>query len=348
MDAPMLVSMALIWGFTIATVEAVALIIRAQGPGQPEVPIGATPADGVVGVAMFRSVRVEKNDHDPRFGRIVVIEAEPGDRSAPPRRCRPTLLGRVVVVPLFVERDGDRGRWTQAEIAQTLALLIRSGVWIEREAIRYRAPVNLEVADGYIVAADETPRPQQAIDFDVEGDRVRPVEVNESVELVASCSRAVARLDLGAGVADLASLLDRLERRIDADRIAWLILPRSAGQSQAIQESISGIPAGRLAICYAREAEFVGALSGPAFVDPVSVVHELLHLFGASDKYGIPLDAFPHASVTRWDVMRLDDERLSRLRIDPLTAREVGWPAEAAGERPTPAGSVRGTKRASG
>ena len=65
--------------------------------------------------------------------------------------------------------------------------------------------------------------------------------------------------------------------------------------------------------------------TGPPFTDPVTIVHEVLHLFGASDKYGVPLRSFAPKSVTHREVMRLDEESLIRLRIDPLTAREIGW-----------------------
>jgi hypothetical protein len=80
-----------------------------------------------------------------------------------------------------------------------------------------------------------------------------------------------------------------------------------------------------LALCYAREANFPEPLRRPPFTDPVTVVHELLHLFGATDKYALPLDAFPPGSVTSRDVMRLDSSRLDRLRIDRATAAEIGW-----------------------
>ncbi len=46
---------------------------------------------------------------------------------------------------------------------------------------------------------------------------------------------------------------------------------------------------------------------------------------GATDKYGVPLSAYPSGAVTAHDVMRLDRTRLARLRVDPLTAVEVGW-----------------------
>ena len=49
----------------------------------------------------------------------------------------------------------------------------------------------------------------------------------------------------------------------------------------------------------------------------MTVVHELLHLFGATDKYGRSLRDVPPGTVTSRDVMRLSETRLSRLRIDP-------------------------------
>jgi hypothetical protein len=82
-----------------------------------------------------------------------------------------------------------------------------------------------------------------------------------------------------------------------------------------------------LAVCYLREASFPEPLprNASARVDPVTVVHELLHLFGASDKYGHPLREFEPGTVTRHEVMRLSESRLSRLRIDERSARELGW-----------------------
>jgi hypothetical protein len=126
-------------------------------------------------------------------------------------------------------------------------------------------------------------------------------------------------------------------------------MPRASGQSVAILEEISGIPGVHLAVCYAQEADFAGPLAGPPYLDPVSLVHELLHLFGASDKYGVPLEDFPAGWVTSRDVMRLDEERLGRLRIDRLTAREVGWPdrgeAGAPAQAETPGATARGRTR---
>src|SRR3954452_17369950 len=76
---------------------------------------------------------------------------------------------------------------------------------------------------------------------------------------------------------------------------------------------------------YSREQTLPAPLGGPTFPDPVTFVHEVLHLFGASDKYGVPLRTFPAQTVTERDVMRLNVESLSRLRVDPATAREIGW-----------------------
>ena len=79
------------------------------------------------------------------------------------------------------------------------------------------------------------------------------------------------------------------------------------------------------AVSYAREANFPEPLRHPPYTDPVTIVHELLHLFGASDKYGVSLRSFPPKSVTTREIMRLDEPSLSRSRIDPLTAAEIGW-----------------------
>src|SRR5690606_23118862 len=113
---------------------------------------------------------------------------------------------------------------------------------------------------------------------------------------------------------------------------AWLLFPRSAGQSWAVSEADLGLPGVSLGVCYARETKFSAALDRRPFSDPVSIVHELLHLFGATDKYGVPLKDFPAGSVSRRDVMRLDFETLGALRIDPLTAAEIGWRGKAAGD----------------
>ncbi len=80
-----------------------------------------------------------------------------------------------------------------------------------------------------------------------------------------------------------------------------------------------------LAVCYPRESSFPEPLTGSPRVDPVTVVHEMLHLFGATDKYGRSLRDFAPGSVSSREVMRLSETRLSRLRIDPSTAEEIGW-----------------------
>ncbi len=93
----------------------------------------------------------------------------------------------------------------------------------------------------------------------------------------------------------------------------------------AIPDDLTELIGVSLALCYAREANFPEPLHRPPYTDPVTVVHELLHLFGASDKYAVPLSSFPPGSVTSRDVMRLDSSRLERLRIDRATAAEIGW-----------------------
>ena len=86
-----------------------------------------------------------------------------------------------------------------------------------------------------------------------------------------------------------------------------------------------------LGVCFSREASFPEPLQGPGRVDPTTVAHELLHLFGATDKYGQPLRSFPPGSVSSRDIMRLNHDQLTRMTIDSLTASEVGWSPILAG-----------------
>ena len=123
-----------------------------------------------------------------------------------------------------------------------------------------------------------------------------------------------------------------------------------AGRSGAIGAERFRLPGGGLALCYARESNASAPLVGLPYVDPATLAHEFLHLFGASDKYGTPLRSFPDRSVTSRDIMRLDRDRLGSLRIDPLTASEIGWSRVGlvAGTKPpgviagmTPGGSLK-------
>lgn len=291
------------------------------------------PADGAVEIEPIADVAGVANPRDPRFQRITSLGA--GGISCrlrrPPRPGR-RLLGKVVVQSIFVGRDGER--WSDAEIAKAMAAVLRAGEWIERQAIDRGAAVNLAVAGAYLDTADARPREAVAIEFVTEGRDTVPDEAEPDRHALSSVSHAVADLGLGSFV----EVCRALEARVAADAVAWLVHVRAAGRSRALDETICGVPGINLAVCHAREDDFPGPLGGPPFPDPITFVHELLHLFGATDKYGVPLGDFPRGSVTERDIMRLDIESLARLRIDPLTAREIGW---SVADRPRPPSPAR-------
>ena len=224
----------------------------------------------------------------------------------------------MALISLFVE-TGGRG-WTDLEISQGHRALERAGVWIEREAIRREVPVNLVLPSTYLRAELPEIGPI-AIGFKLEGEGFGPMELGATERYLGMGSLAASRL----GFTDLIECVATINGRIDADSHAWLLHLRGAGRSLAIPSDESPLPGIGLAVCYSREASFPepGRIGGR--VDPLTVVHELLHLFGASDKYGVDLGEFTDGSVTRNDVMRMDHESLSRLRVDDLTAREIGW-----------------------
>jgi hypothetical protein len=289
-------------------------------PSRP--PAGARPADGVVDVVAMSRVEGAPIPTDPRWRRFVGLERDPLESIgvAPLSPRVPPLLGRVALISVFVGRDGRA--WTDPEIVRAHQSLLRAGLWIERQAVRRGAPVNLSLADTFFRVEDESNDPVE-VAYSDEGDDVGPMETEAATKHVTGVSRAAARL----GFVDVVDLLGRINSRVEGDARVWLIHLRRSGRSLAIPASECDVSGVGLAICFAREASFPEPLPGAGRVDPTTVVHELLHLFGASDKYGVSLGSYPPGWVTSRDVMRLDHQSLSRMTIDPMTASEIGWGA---------------------
>jgi hypothetical protein len=220
---------------------------------------------------------------------------------------------------MFVGRFGKG--WSGEEIRMAHDALLRAAAWIEREAIRHGAALNIDLADTDFVADDWGPDEGVEVAFvpGMGGDV--PFESHAADKALRAFSRAASHM----GFAGAAELIAETCGRVEADARVWVLHPRSAGLSFALAEVDTRWPGASLAVCYAREASFPEPLERPPFPDPVTYAHELLHLFGASDKYGVPLSTFPPGSVSSRDVMRLGHERLSQLRIDRRTAEEIGW-----------------------
>lgn len=307
--------------------EAASLWALARTSKRSTPPPGAKPADGVVEVIPMASVEGEPNPASPRFRRFSRLGPRPGEPALVRRLpdSRPALLGRVALISVFVGRDGSA--WTDEEIVRGHAALERAGLWIEREAARHGARANIGLADAYFQVEDPEVDDVE-VAFANEGDDVGPMEAHASTKAVVAASRAAATL----GFADVVDLIGRVDRRVDADARVWLFHVRRAGRSLAIPAAECEVTGVGLAVCFSREASFPEPLAGSARVDPTTVVHELLHLFGATDKYGVALRSFRPGSVSSRDIMRLNHDQLARMTIDPLTASEVGWePAERPG-----------------
>ncbi len=290
----------------------------------PRVLNDSRPADGEVGMAPMAAVRGEPNPHDPRFRRFVGREPSPADAGLvrleprPGGRPTPPLLGRVVLISIFLGRDGKA--WSDAEIAEAHDALVRAGRWIEREAIRWDAPVNVDLADTYFAAEDDTPDDVE-VNFVPQGEQMHPQEGQATLKALTAATRAAGRL----GFRDAVDLVGRINPRVEADARVWLLHPRRAGCSLAVPLDTTELAGVSLAVCYAREANFPEPLTHAPRPDPVTFAHEALHLFGAEDKYGRSLRSFPRGSVTARDIMRLNEMPLARYRIDALTASEIGW-----------------------
>jgi hypothetical protein len=310
-------------GVNALVAEAASLRSIGRRPNSPRPPEGARPADGVVDLAIMSAVEAPPLSSDPRWRRFSRLAEEPSRLPDVARlnQANPSLLGRVTLISVFVGRDGRP--WSDLEIAQAHESMISAGLWIEREASRRDAPVNLGLADTFFQVEDEFEELVE-VAFSAEGDDFGPMEANASTKGIVGASRAAARL----GFVDVVDLMERINPRVEADVRIWLFHLRRAGRSLAIPASEGEVSGVGLAVCYSREASFPEALTGRGRVDPTTVAHELLHLFGASDKYGVSLRTFSPDSVSSKDIMRLNFESLARMRIDTLTASEIGWGPE--------------------
>lgn len=301
--------------------EVLLLLREMAHPRSSPPPRDTRPPDGRFELRTLAGVEATANRRDARFSRFERFGTEPGlDAAAEGRVASAALGGRVLIVSLFVGRYGQA--WEDEEIAAACRALGRVAEWVEREAARWNARVNVDLCDTYF-AADDPEDPDVVVQFLPEGDHQGPFEAQADAKTIASASRAA----LALGFADIEALMRAVHRRADADWVVWMVHPRAAGRSLAIPVPDSPVPGVALAVCYAREASFPEPIAQPPFPDPTTYAHEMLHLFGASDKYKKPLSAFAPGLVSDRDIMALYQRSLPRLRVDRLTASEIGWEA---------------------
>jgi hypothetical protein len=271
-------------------------------------------------IAPVEGVQRKPNKARPSFGRFVRFSSQPDHASETRASSSPasSFTGRVVLVSFFLGKRGKR--WDDQEVSRVLASLDRASSWMEKEAARWSADLAIALADTYFEAADATDRDVE-IEVVTETYQMGLFEAHSVEKTLASVTRASATLGF-EGVADW---LDRTGARVDADHVVWLIHPREAGRSHAMPQERSLLEGARVAICYGQEADFPAPAKGPVSGDSVTIAHEILHLFGATDKYDTGLDTFPRGTVSPQDIMRLEQESLARLRVDQLSATELGW-----------------------
>lgn len=335
----------LIIGAILLIVVGVALLVRARmtrtqgrpadaeelSAGPRQLPLDSSAPDGEVGTLAIDGIVADPPIEGLKFRRFVALEPKGGE--LPFRSFRiwgrryPPLLGRVAIVSVFIGRDGRA--WSNDELVAAHRALHRAGAWIEREAIRWQVAMNLDLAEGYFTHVEEDLDNEVAIFRPDEWGSTCLPDPDAESRILGILGRAAGKL----GFKDPVDLLGRIGRRIEADQVVWLLHIRRAGKSIALPSDVTGIPGVAVATCFAQEEDFEAPMARPAFPDPITFVHELMHLFGATDKYDQSLSSFPKGTVSERDIMVLGIESLSRLRVDPLTAVEIGW-ASSPSERP--------------
>ena len=293
------------------------------GVGQAAVPQrDPLVPDGKIAIRAVSGYNIAPNRADTRFGRYEALP-QPGTIAPVPRPERPRsrLSGRVVISTIFV--SSEYRPWTDEEIGRSLTAVERACRWLEREAIRWKASVKLEVAGGYFALPSE-PFEEPDINLADQGHDLGLVAIGEWEWILKGLNHAVPAL----GATDFVAFIEAVEQEFEeADEVVWLVFPRQAGRSFALprHEALTG--GANLAVCYAVDSNFPEPLRGAEpRVDPATIAHEFLHLFHASDKYGKRLDRFERGTVTRFDIMRMSPARSFRSnRVDLATAREIGW-----------------------
>jgi hypothetical protein len=289
-----------------------------QGAALVRVPstVNIVPLVDVRKVANLRNRKFHRFENDAGFP---VVDSPPHRLSSRIDRGQaPKLLGNWIVVSLFVGCDGRP--WSDSEIASRLDSLLRAGRWVAGEASRYGITLALGVCDTYFAVEDDSTI-QVEIGFALEGNDIGPAEADVVGKALTLMSRGARQL----GFRDAPEMVEGVAARLSGSRCVWFLHIRRGGRSLAVPLDITELDGVCLAVCFAREASFTESIVRIPGPDAATFVHELLHLFGATDKYGVPLNAFPPGSVTASDVMRLDQSRLARLRVDPYTAAEIGW-----------------------
>lgn len=236
----------------------------------------------------------------------------------------PQLRGEVVVASLFA---GAYGRnWSDEEVGRVQQVLARALGWIEGEARAWGESVAIDGTGEVFRApspAGMTAEPVPLTRASQEWEEWL-MEADEPARDLAHASRSVSRV----GKRDFIELVEEVGRkRGEASAVVWIFHPLRQGQPYALASDHSPIPGVAVAVCPALDDSQSGPLLGDIGPDPVTYAHELLHLFGATDKYGTSLASFDRELVTSRDVMRDTFGRLSSMQIDPLTARELGWDA---------------------
>ena len=292
-------------------------------------PASITPRENPpLGLVPLPLEPVEPNPANPRYSRYVGpfrdderLEQRP---ALPWRRTAcPPLQGKVALVSLFVGADGRA--WSEEEIARHLTSLKRAARWMEVQAGRYGVELGVGPADVYFAVDGETPE-EVEIQVAQSGGEIGLFEADMNVRAITLMSRAAASL----GFRDAVDFVQEVAARLPGATVAWLLHLRQAGRSYAVPLDRTELEGIGLAFCHARQATFTEPLIRSPVPQAAVIAHEVLHLFGAQDKYGWPLSHFPRGSVTRRDVMRMDRDQLPELRVDPLTASELGWPVPGA------------------
>ncbi len=252
--------------------------------------------------------------------RRVLGPGRPVTKSLVPDGGSPILKGRLKLATFLLGRDGRD--WTDAEIAAVIQATQSAADWLAGEADQWEIPLTIEIQKELVIGTNDAPRSPGELVMAMDEFDSSLEDFEESAAVVRAASGVAAEL----GFRDLPTLVACLNDPLADDvAVVWMIHSLSQGQSHYLDATETEVPGLRLAVCYVHEELPDAPWRGPIFADRVTIAHELLHAFGATDKYQASTTRYPRGAVSEWEVMLLHHKALGRLRVDPLTAREIGW-----------------------
>lgn len=215
-----------------------------------------------------------------------------------PRESCIDLKGTLAIHNIFV--DCLPNHWDEKEINAVERALRECCAWIKREASKYSITVDTRISENHFIA---------------KSDRLPPSARNSRDEIFEWSSNVLKSIDFE----DMQHYAHTFQEEEKAENWITFFHVQVAGRSYAFDST--AITPIEFLVCFSEYADTPERKTLHTIrPDPREYAHEILHLFGAKDKYETS-DKHPLTDIMN----RLDKFSLELLSISKPTAQEIRW-----------------------